>query len=183
MNFKDFLKRFKIISRDAWWQRVLFHSGPPQNLTDFTIVTAEGLLKTRICMDCLTSWQSTVGKETVWCSRVYLWTYLKQCRRSCFLCRFIWIMTIEIFVNEVSTLVTIYKVVLCCVIQDFHLGRCCSVSSLHCTRAQSCTLFISNYYVDVNLVTQKFHVCKSSTSCLWVDMRSNNKQGFPPLRS
>jgi len=41
-------------------------------------------------------------------------------------------MTIGTFVNEVSTLVTMYKVVLFCVIQDFLLGRCYSMSSLHC---------------------------------------------------
>jgi len=49
-------------------------------------------------------------------------------------------MTIETFVNEVSGLVTIYKVILCCVIRDFHLGRCYSMSSLHCAHVQSCTV-------------------------------------------
>jgi hypothetical protein len=96
-------------------------------------------MPTPIFVDCLTCWQSTICKEklfgagvltknnanahicglsdfltvhsmqrkTVW----YRFTNLKQCQRSCFRCRFIWIMRIETFVNEVNTLVTIYKVV------------------------------------------------------------------------
>jgi len=51
MNFKDFWKRFKIISRDAWWQRVVFLSGP------------RGILPTSLLSQLKGYWRHT-----------YLWT-------------------------------------------------------------------------------------------------------------